>query len=336
VPRSVTPRREPRARLEPAALPFMLPTLVEEVPAGPGWLFELKWDGVRVLAVRAGKRVRLWSRNRIDVAPQYPEVAAAVAALAGGDLALDAEVVALDEAGRPSFQRLQRRMHVVPARGAAPDVGLTAYVFDCLVHDGHDVRRTPLVERKAIVQGLLGRRRGERLRYSDHVTGDGRAVFAEACRAGLEGVVAKRADAPYCGGRRREWLKIKCHLRQEFVIGGYTAPKGARAYLGSVHVGVYDGDDLVYAGRAGSGLDEAGLERLHRALVAREAPRSPFTRGTPPRDRENHWVRPELVCEVRFTEWTADDRIRHPVFLGLRTDKPPRAVRRERVVTPRS
>lgn len=335
VTRSAMPPRLPRAHLKPEELPFMLPTLVEDVPTEPGWLFELKWDGVRVLAVRAGGRVRLWSRNRIDVAVQYPEIAAAIGALPGGDLVLDAEIVALDEAGRPSFQLLQRRMHVVHGRaGAVEAVPLTAYVFDCLVVDGRDVRERRLVERKALLGALLPP--DDSLRYSDHVEGEGRAFVEATCAAGLEGVVAKRGDAPYRGGRRREWLKIKCQLRQEFVIGGYTAPEGARSYLGSVHVGVYDGDDLVYSGRVGSGLDEAGLERLYRELVAREIPRSPFTRGTPPRDRENHWVRPELVCEVRFTEWTADDRIRHPVFLGLRSDKSPHAVRRERPVTPRS
>jgi DNA ligase D-like protein (predicted ligase) len=330
-----TARRLARARLTPEELAFMLPTLVEDVPTGPGWVYELKWDGVRVLAVRAGEDVRLWSRNRIEVAAQYPEIAGAVGALAGGDVALDAEIVALDEAGRPSFQRLQRRMHVVRGRAAAVRaVPLTAYVFDCLVVDGMDVRDATLLERKAIVRDLL--RGPGPLRYSDHVDAEGRAFFEAACRRGLEGIVAKRGECPYRGGHRREWLKVKCHLRQEFVIGGYTAPKGTRAWLGSLHVGFWDGDDLVYAGRVGSGFDEAGLADLHRALVAREVPSCPFTRGTPPRDRENHWVRPELVCEVRFTEWTADERIRHPVFLGLRTDKPARGVRRERPLTPRS
>jgi bifunctional non-homologous end joining protein LigD len=323
----------PAARLTPAELPFMLPTLAATPPRGESWLFELKWDGVRVLMLRVGARVQLWSRNAVEVSAQYPEVAAALAALAGGDLALDAEVVALDDEGRPSFQRLQRRMHVVRGRaqaiGAAP---VTACVYDCLALDGRDTRELPLVARKALLRELLPA--GGSLRYSDHVEGEGAEFFAVARDAGLEGIVAKRADSPYRGGRRREWLKIKCHRRQEFVIGGYTAPKGTRAHLGSLHVGVYEGEALVYAGRVGSGLDTRGLEDLHERLRALAVARSPFARGAPPRDRENHWVRPVLVCEVRFTEWTEDDRIRHPVFLGLRADKSPTDVVRE--PTPRS
>jgi bifunctional non-homologous end joining protein LigD len=314
----------------------MLPTLVETLPAGAGWLFELKWDGVRVLALRVDGRAALWSRRGGDVSAQYPEAAAAVAALPGGDLALDGEIVALDEAGRPSFQRLQRRMHVVQGRAVAERaVPVTAYFYDCLVAGGRDLRDLPTVERKSWLREIVPREGP--VRYCDHVEDDGAAFLAAVCKAGLEGVVAKRADAPYRGGRRREWLKIKCHLRQEFVIGGYTAPEGTRPHLGSVHVGWWDGDTLVYAGRVGSGFDVAALADLHGRLRALETPGSPFGRGTPPRDRQNHWVLPRLVCEVRFGEWTEDGRIRHPVFLGLRPDVDPRAVGRERpAATPRS
>ena len=174
------------------------------------------------------------------------------------------------------------------------------------------------------------------IRYTDHFEGDGEGFFRAACEAGLEGVIAKRADGPYRGGRHPEWRKIKCQRRQEFVIGGYTDPKGTRAHLGAVHLGVYEDDALVYVGRAGSGLDEAGLRDLHRRLHAREVATCPFTRGEPPRGREHHWVRPELVCEVRFSEWTTDGHLRHPVFLGLREDKRPEEVRHERAATPRS
>ena len=316
----------------------MLPTLVERLPKGPEWLFEIKWDGVRVLALRVGGSVALWSRNRLLVARQYPEVAMAIARLRGGDLALDAEVVALDDHGRSSFQRLQRRMHVTgDLRRLAREVPVTAYVYDCLALSGRDVRHLPLAERKALVRELVSS--DDVLRYCDHVEAkDGPALFEAACAAGLEGVIAKRGDAPYVGGRRREWQKIKCHRRQEFVIGGWTDPQGTRGHLGALHLGVYDGDDLVYVGRAGSGLGEAVLRDLSLRLEALATERSPFTRNTP-RGRGHHWVRPELVCEVRFSDWTDDGSIRHPVFLGLRSDKPVRGVRREtpkRVVTPRS
>jgi DNA ligase D-like protein (predicted ligase) len=318
----------PRVRLDPDELRFMLPTLVERLPKGPEWLFEIKWDGVRVLALRVGGEVELWSRNRLTVARQYPEVATAIGRLPGGDLALDAEVVALDAHGRSSFQRLQRRMHVTgDLRRLAREVPVTAYVYDCLAFSGRDARHLPLVERKTLVRELVAG--GDVLRYCDHVEAkDGQALFEAACEAGLEGVVAKRVDAPYVGGRRREWQKIKSHRRQEFVIGGWTDPQGTRGHLGALHLGVYDGDELVYVGRAGSGLGDAVLRDLSARLRALATERSPFAHNTP-RGRGHHWVCPELVCEVRFTDWTDDGSIRHPVFLGLRPDKRARDVRRE-------
>jgi len=318
----------PPARLAPDHLPLMLPSPADVIPRGPGWLFELKWDGVRVLAIRRAGRVELWSRNRLPVARQYPEVADAVAALDGGDLALDAEVVALDADGRASFERLQQRMHVARDVGrAAAAVPVTAYVHDCLALLGRDVRGLPLLERKALLRELI--RTPGTLRYADHVEGEGEPFLAAVRARGLEGVVAKRADAPYRGGRGTDWRKIKCHRRQEFVIGGYTDPRGTRAHLGAVHLGVHDAAGLLYAGRAGSGLDDGGLADLFRRLRALAIPECPFVRGTAPRGREHHWVRPELVCEVRFTEWTADGLVRHPVYLGLRADKDPQDVRRE-------
>ena len=307
----------------------MLPTLVEEVPRGPGWLFELKWDGVRLLALREQGRVELWARSGARMTERYPEIAVALAPLAGGDFALDGEVVALDAAGRPSFERLQRRMHLVRGvAAAAAAVPVTAYFYDCLALFGRDVRGLPLADRKALLHQVVSAPGA--VRYADHVESDGAQFLDAACKAGLEGIVAKRADARYLAGRRMEWRKIKCVRRQEFVIGGYTDPKGTRALLGAVHLGVYDGDDLVYAGRAGSGLDRAGLDELAARLRPLVTERCPFTRGCPPRGPEHHWVRPALVCEVRFSEWTSDGLVRHPVYLGLRTDRRPRDVHVER------
>ena len=316
--------------LGPADLAPMLPVLVDALPAGPGWLFELKWDGVRVLALRVGGRVELWSRRGRRVTRQYPEIAAAVAALPGGDVALDGEIVALDDAGRPSFERLQGRMHLERdvARVAAA-VPATAYFYDCLIHAGRDVRRLPLVERKALLRALISAPGA--IRYADHVD-DGAGFLAAVRAAGLEGVIAKRADGPYRAGRHAEWRKIKCHLRQEFVIGGWTDPKGTRAHLGALHVGFYERGELVYAGRAGSGLGDAHLDELFARLRALATQQCPFTEGPAPSGREHHWVRPDLVCEVRFTEWTSDGVLRHPVYVGLHVDRDATDVGRE---TPR-
>jgi len=317
--------------------PLMLPTLVDQVPAGRGWLFEIKWDGVRVLILRRAGEVRLVGRSGEAVTARYPEVADAVAALPGGDLALDGEIVALDAAGKPSFARLQPRMHLTGARAvaaAARETPVTAYVFDCLAVLGRDLRRVPLVERKAVLR-LLAPARGV-VRYLDHVDADGRAFLAAACEAGLEGIVAKRAASLYRGGRSAEWRKVKGHQRQELVIVGWTTPRGTRAHLGALHLAVYAGRRLVYVCKVGSGLDDASLRRLSALLAPLAVERCPCTAGEIPRGREHHWVRPELVCEVRFSAWTDDGSLRHPVFLGLRHDKRAADVRRERAVTPRS
>lgn len=324
----------PAPRSVPA---LMLPTLVEHVPAGRGWLFEIKWDGVRVLILRHDGEVRLVGRSGETITARYPEVAEHVAALPGGDLVLDGEIVALDGDGKPSFARLQPRMHLRSARdvaAAARTTPVTAYVFDCLALLGRDLRRVPLVERKAMLR-LLVPGRGV-VRFLDHVDRDGRAFLAAACEAGLEGIVAKRAASLYRGGRSAEWQKIKGDRRQELVIVGWTKPRGTRAHLGALHLGVYAGRRLVYVCKVGSGFDEKLLARLAELLAPLAVDRCPCTAGEIPRGREHHWVRPELVCEVRFSDWTDDGSLRHPVFLGLRPDKAAKDVRRERAVTPRS
>jgi bifunctional non-homologous end joining protein LigD len=294
---------------------LMHPTSVDDLPAGTGWLYEIKWDGVRVLAVRAAGRVRLWSRSDLDVTARYPEVAAAFERIAGGDFAFDGELVALDADGRPRFDWLAERMHVRRApRGPATRV-LTCYVFDCLAYDGRDTRDLPLLARKALCRASLPA--ATVLRYCDHVDRDGARFLEAAAAAGLEGVVAKRASAPYRAGRSREWRKVKSTREGVFVIGGWTSPAGARGHLGALHLGERGADGLAYVGRVGSGLDDRTLDELADALATLATERSPFAGDVAPSGRGDHWARPLLACRVRYTERTRDGKLRHPVFLRM-------------------
>jgi bifunctional non-homologous end joining protein LigD len=307
----------------------MLASPLERPFSSPAWLYEIKYDGVRVLAALDGERVELYGRAGQLFTARYPEVVTALRALPLRDFVLDGEVVALDEDGRPSFQRLQNRMHltrppdVERARAAYP---VSAIFFDALALDGRDLRGLPLAERKACLALTLPARGV--IRYGDHVAERGEDFYEAAAAQRLEGILAKRADSRYVGGRSREWLKIKCHLRQEFVIGGWTDPQGARGGFGALHLGVYDDGALVYVGKVGTGFDDKTLRAVLERLKSHARATSPFARGTPA-GRGHHWVEPTLVAEVRFTEWTEQGGIRHPAFLGLRDDKPPAGVHRE-------
>ena len=305
----------PRLTAMPGAAALMHPTLAPSLPEGPGWLYELKWDGVRVLALRSGERVRLVARSGDDVTARYPEIAAAFAALGGGDFAFDGEIVTLDAEGRPRFEWLAERMHRRRAPVPSARRPLTAYVFDCLASDGRDVRELPLVARKALCRERLGP--PGVLRYCDHVDHDGAGFLAAVAAAGLEGVVAKRASAPYRAGRSREWRKVKSTHDAVFAIGGWTDPTGSRGHLGALHLGERRGRTLAYVGRVGSGFDERTLAALARALGPLASDVCPFTTGAPPAGRGHHWVRPRLACRVRYAERTTDGRLRHPVFLGM-------------------
>ncbi len=319
----------PRRDVPPGARGFMLATLAEGAFSDPAWLFEIKHDGVRVLAARAGDRVELRGRSGLTVTLRYPEIVRALRALPLERFLLDGEIVALDETGRSSFQRLQARMNLTRApdvERAAREVPVTAIAFDALALDGRDIRALPLERRKELLalllpaKGVVG--------YGDHVLAHGREFYEAAAEQQLEGIVAKRRASPYVAGRSRDWLKIKCQRRQEFVIGGYTAPKGSRAHLGALHLGLYERGQLVYVSKVGTGFDDATLARLAETLGPLARATSPFDAGTPA-GRGHHWVEPKLVAEVRFTEWTKDGGIRHPTFLGLRDDKRPEDCRRE-------
>ncbi|HBH02926.1 MAG TPA: DNA ligase D [Candidatus Rokubacteria bacterium] len=320
----------PAQAVAPRPRELMLATLVGRPFSDPAWLFEPKYDGVRVLAARADARVELRGRSGQDVTARYPEVARALRALPLARFLLDGEIVALDDAGRASFQRLQLRMGLTrPADVARVEasVPVSAVFFDALALDGRDLRRLPLEARKECLRLVLPRRGV--VAWGDHVVGHGEAFFEAASERGLEGIVAKRRASAYVGGRSRDWLKLKCQRRQEFVIGGWTAPRGSRARFGALHLGLFEDGRLAYVSKVGTGFDEATLDAVHARLVPLARPASPFATGSPA-GRGHHWVEPRLVCEVRFAEWTKDGGIRHPVFLGLRDDKRPEACVRER------
>ncbi len=323
----------PERRL-PASLRPMLTVPVAEPFSRPGWLFEMKYDGVRALATLRDGGVHLRGRSGRDETGRYPELAALAGALRAREALLDGEIVALDGEGRPSFERLQRRINVTGARQvalAAAEVPASFAAFDLLHLDGHDLRDLPLSLRKRLLRDLLTE--SAEVRYADHVEEEGEALFAAIRERGLEGMVAKRGDSRYEGGRRSAaWLKVKAWCEQDCVICGLTAGRGGRTgSVGSLVLGVEDGGLLVHAGQVGSGLDEAMIDLLRRRLEPLRTERSPFD-AEPSIPQPVTWVRPELVCNVRFTEWTTAGTLRHPVFRGLRPDVRPEDCVRERAL----
>ena len=305
-----------------------LATLVKDPPLGDEWLHEVKYDGYRIGARIRNGRVVLYSRNGKDWTAAFPRVVEGVTALGVRDALLDGEVAMVLPDGRTSFQALQ---NILSSEVSGATVAY--FVFDLLRLEGDRLEPLPLDERKARLQKLVGRRKTGTVRYSDHVLGRGDEFFKQACDAGLEGIISKRRDQPYHPGRHRDWLKTKCVLRQEFVIGGFTDPEGSRQGLGALLVGYYDGDRLAFAGKVGTGFTHQGALDLRRRLEALEVKTCPFS--PPPAGalaRRAHWVKPALVCEIAFTEWTSDGKIRHPSFQGLRRDKSPKEVVRERPI----
>ena len=303
-----------------------LATLVAAPPSGDEWLHEIKFDGYRIGArVRKGA-VTLFTRNGNDWTAAFPEIAEAVQKLGVDAALIDGEVAVVLPDGRTSFQALQNAMSNPAHRRT-----LVYFVFDLLRLDGEHLEKLPLEERKARLKKLVGGRETGRARFSEHVVGNGDAFFAQACRLGLEGIVSKRRDLPYQPGRHGGWLKAKCVKRQEFVIGGFTDPEGSRAGIGALLIGYYERSGLVFCGKVGTGFTHKLALELRARLDRLEQKACPFTPPPPGAiARKAHWVKPELVCEVVFTEWTSDGRIRHPSFQGLRGDKKPREVTRER------
>ena len=315
--------------VRPPPYEAQLALLVDTPPAGDDWLHEQKFDGYRIGLRMNRTSVELWSRRGQDWTREFPAVANAGRKLRARDALLDGEVAVLLPNGITSFQALQNR-------GARTT--FTYFAFDLLYLDGQDLRERPLRERKELLRKLLARQSSV-IRYSDHVVGGGAAFFAAACKLGLEGIVSKRADARYRTGRNSDWQKTKCLKRQEFVIGGFTDPEGSREAVGALLVGYYDGGRLHWAGKVGTGPGWTAryLRELRKRLDRIEIRQSPF--DPPVSDswlrRNAHWVRPVLVTEVAFAEWTDDGRIRHPSMQGLREDKDAQDVVLERERAPK-
>jgi bifunctional non-homologous end joining protein LigD len=305
---------------------LMLATLTDRRDFGEDWLLERKFDGERCIARKDGGDVLLESRTAKDLTATYPEIRGAVADQRNRELLLDGEVVAFD-GEQTSFSRLQRRLGVTsPSPELVAAYPVVFCVFDLLALDDDDLRGQPLLERRARLTKAV--RPSSALQLSEAWSDDSQRRFARACRSGWEGLIAKRAQAPYVGGRSRDWLKLKCVWEQEFVIGGYTDPSGSRTDFGALLVGYYEGGRLRYAGKVGTGYSAATLRELGARLRELQTRESPFADARPV-PRGTHWVRVEMVAQIGFAEWTNDGRLRQPRFLGLRDDKAPADVVRE-------
>jgi bifunctional non-homologous end joining protein LigD len=305
-----------------------LATLVDAPPEGSQWVHEIKFDGYRLLAFLANGDVRLLTRNGNDWTPKFPAISASVAKLKAKTAVVDMEAVVLDSAGKSNFQAMQ---------GALGDGGnpqsIQAYVFDLLYLDGKDVTGEPLTSRKEALEGLLKKSKvSKSLHYSDHVAGHGADMLAKSCAMGLEGVVSKLADSPYRPGRQKTWLKSKCIKRQEFVIIGYTDARTGTRAIGALHLGYNEHGKLKYAGKVGTGFGMKYALDLYGRLTKLRTDTPPVQNLPRNIVKAAHWVKPSLLCEVSFTEWTADGHIRHPSFQGLREDKKPQEVVKEKPV----
>src|SRR5256714_604333 len=311
--------------MKPAKYQPQKALLVDRPPSGNRWIHELKLDGFRMGVLIKGSKIRIISRRGTEYTSEFPEIIEAARKLRTRDALLDGEIVVLDKAGVSRFQLLQQLGN--------SRTGLTYFAFDLLRLDGEDLTREPLEDRKRALQKLVGRGAGA-IRYNPHFDRDGAQVFASACALGAEGIISKLRDAPYrSGARTSDWQKIKCVKRQEFVVGGFTDPSGSRMGVGSILIGYYERGFLRFAGKVGTGTgwsNKFSLD-LRRQLEKSEIDQTPFDPVPPGWLRKNaHWVKPTLVAEVEFSEWTSDGRVRHPSLKGFRTDKAPRDVGRER------
>jgi bifunctional non-homologous end joining protein LigD len=307
----------------PAAIKPMLATLVDKAFSNPDWLFETKWDGVRAVCFIKNGNARFVSRNQIQMTAQYPELAGIAASVDATNVILDGEIVALDEQGVSRFQLLQPRL----GRKNSGEIGrmmsttrLAYYVFDVIYLDGFDLTSCLLLDRKATLERIL--KSSKNVRYSDHIIGEGEKLYEAIAKVPLEGIIAKRLESTYVQKRSSDWLKIKTSLESEVVVGGYTQPRNSRSYFGALVVGLYSEGKLHYVAHTGGGFNQKTLERVFKLLQPLKTKGCPFV-DAPKTNEPVQWVKPKLVAQVKFSEWTADRRMRHPIFLGLREDKKP-------------
>jgi DNA ligase D-like protein (predicted ligase) len=321
-----------RKALRRAAMPAftqpMLATLTKHVFSDPAWVYEPKLDGQRSLLWRRGQTVRLLTRNEKDRTSHYPDLSTAILGEETPPLIADGEIVAFD-GEVTSFSKLQTRMQNARPSGAnVAAVPVSFYLFDLIWFDGYDLSALPLVARKAVLRKAFTFT--EPIRFSEHLEEEGEAAFRAACEERWEGLVAKRAASPYTHARSKDWLKFKCSNEQEFIVIGWTDPRGSREGLGALLVGYHDGGELRFGGKVGTGFDQRELDLLSAKLRRLERQKSPLADTKGIAMKGVHWVRPELVAEVGFGEWTPDGKLRHPRYLGLRDDKTPDQVVRER------
>jgi bifunctional non-homologous end joining protein LigD len=307
----------------PAVIKPMLATLVDKPFSDPDWLFETKWDGVRAICfIRSGK-AQFVSRNQIEMTAQYPELADIAKSIRGSSVILDGEIVALDEKGVSRFQLLQRRLgrkNAGEIQRLAETTRIAYYVFDLLHLDGFDLMGCKLIDRKATLEGIL--KPSKNIRYSDHIVGEGKKLYAEVAKVPLEGMIAKRLESTYVPRRSAAWLKVKTIQQSEVVIGGYTEPRNSREFFGALVVGLYRDGKLHYVAHTGGGFNHQTLAQTYKLMQPLKTKDCPFV-DKPKTNEPVKWVKPKLVAQVKFSEWTADGRMRQPVFLGLRQDKKP-------------
>ncbi len=330
-PRAAPPPPKGRKAAWPASFSPQLATLVSRAPEGDLWLHEVKFDGYRLLARIQGRRTELMTRRGQNWTEKFGSIPAELARLPVANGIIDGEVVVQDEDGTTNFQKLQNSL-----KGETGN-RLLYFVFDLPYYNGHDMSGIPLIERKEILRELVQTYQAQipSVQYSDHIVGSGERIFRAACDRAAEGIVSKRVDSRYVQARSKTWLKVKCMKRQEFVIGGYTNPKGSRSFFGSLLLGYYNREKFIYAGKVGTGFDSRSLNVVFDRLKRLEQGRSPFStpvKGHPRRDI--HWTAPKTVAEVEFFTWTNDGRLRHPSFVGIREDKDPREVNREEETPP--
>jgi bifunctional non-homologous end joining protein LigD len=321
--KSKSPCQGAKRVVMPGVIHPMLATLVDQPFSNPDWLFETKWDGVRAICFIKQGKARFVSRNQNDLTAQYPELANIADYVDASQVVLDGEIVALDDKGVSRFQLLQPRLgrkHSSEIKRLAAKSRIAYYVFDLLYLDGFDLTGCQLLDRKTRLERTL--KSAHNVRYSDHIIAAGKEFFKEVARIPLEGVVAKRIESRYVQKRSSAWLKIKTIQESEVVVGGYTEPRHSRSHFGALVVGLYRDGQLQYVAHVGTGFNQQSLKQLYQIMQPLKTKRSPFV-VEPQTNEPAQWIKPQLVAQVKFSEWTIDQHLRHPVFLGLRDDKKP-------------